>query len=147
MNHKSVLLRQRRGVSPVLATMIMIGVTIAVGLGVASYTMGLFSNISKTSQVSVNSISINAANDQVTINLINKGGTPATLTSVEVIIGTSTYSASPNHTIGASSSSSVTTVLKLNGSGANANFLSGTTYTFTLRLADGTVLTATSTAT
>ncbi len=145
-NRKS-LKKEKRGVSPVLATMVMVGVAVAVGLGVASYSMGLFSNLSKTAQVSITSIEINSTSDSVTIKLDNRGGLSATLNKVEVTIGSTLYTSSPNTNIGASSSATVTITDLDDGNNNSPNFASGKTYTFTLKFDDGRILTATGTAT
>ena len=139
--------KAKRGVSPVLATMIMVGVAVAVGLGVASYTMGLFGNLSKSAQVTVSSISVDAALDEVTIELENRGGLAVTLDRVEVIIDSTTYSSSPNESVGASSTTSVTIDDLDDGDGNSPDFVSGKTYTFTLKFSDGRILTVTATAT
>ncbi len=137
----------KRGVSPVLATMVMVGVAVAVGLGVASYSMGLFGNLSKSAQISITSVDVDATDDEVTFELDNRGGLSTTLDTVEVTIGSTTYSASPGAGIGASSSFNVT-VDNLQDEDNNAvDFTSGKTYTFTLKFSDGKILTATGTAT
>ncbi|RMF31373.1 MAG: type IV pilin [Candidatus Nitrosothermus koennekii] len=134
-----------RGVSPVLATMIMVGVTVAVGLGVASYTIGLFGNLSRSAQISVISVDIDATKNEVTFELDNRGGQSVALDKVEVNIGSITYSSTPNKSIGASS----TTIITINDLGDESDnspdFMNGKMYTFTLRFSDGKILTVTGT--
>ena len=55
-----------------------------ISLGLASYTMGLFTDLSKSAYVSVTSIDIDPINDKVIIQLNNNGGTPVTLEEVEI---------------------------------------------------------------
>jgi flagellin-like protein len=130
----------RRGVSPVLATMIMIGVTVAVGLGVASYTMGLFGNLSKTAQVKIISTDLVASSKQLTLTLENSGGATVILNNVKVTIGSNLYTASPNTTIGPSSSATATATF------STATFTAGKSYTFTLEFSNGSTMTITATA-
>ncbi|MCL5318285.1 MAG: hypothetical protein M1503_08525 [Thaumarchaeota archaeon] len=44
---------KRKGISPVLATIILLAVTVAVGVGVASYVFGLFGTYSESAAVKV----------------------------------------------------------------------------------------------
>ncbi|GIU70883.1 MAG: hypothetical protein KatS3mg003_0362 [Candidatus Nitrosocaldaceae archaeon] len=146
MNTKRSPKKEKRGVSPVLATMVMVGVAVAVGLGVASYSMGLFSNLSKSAQISVTGVDIDATTDEVTFTIENKGGLATTLSEVEVTIDGTTYSAEPGTSIGASSSTDVTVDDLTDGSN-EVDFTSGMSYTFTLKFSDGKTLVVTGTAT
>ncbi len=130
----------RRGVSPVLATMIMIGVTVAVGLGVASYTMGLFGNLSKTAQVKVISTDLVTSSKQLTLTLQNDGGAAIALKNVKVTIGSNLYTVSPNTTINPSASATATATF------SSATFTAGQSYTFTLEFSNGSTMTITTTA-
>lgn len=88
--------------------MVMVGVTVAVGLGVVSYSMGLFGNLSQLAQITITSLDINAASDQVTVEFKNAGGQAATLDKVAVTIDGTTYSKDLSNSIGASTTASVT---------------------------------------
>ncbi|MEM2855729.1 MAG: type IV pilin [Candidatus Nitrosocaldaceae archaeon] len=132
--------RQKRGVSPVLATMIMVGVTVAVGLGVASYTMGLFGNLSKSANIKIISTDLVASSRQLSLTLDNSGGATVQLTKVTTVIGTNSYSATSTLSIGPSSSASTTLTF------SSATFTAGKTYTFTLEFSNGSTLTITTTA-
>lgn len=132
--------RQKRGVSPVLATMIMVGVTVAVGLAVASYTMGLFGNLSKTANIKITSTDLVASTKQLSLTLDNSGGAAVQLTKVTTVIGSTSYSATSTLSIGPSSSATTTLTF------STATFTAGKTYTFTLEFSNGSTLTITTTA-
>lgn len=153
MNVKRSSKREKRGVSPVLATMIMIGVAVTVGLGVASYTMGLFGNLSKSAQLSLVSVDVRGTGDDedVTFTIDNKGSSAAKLNRVETIIGSTVYYVDRNDSIGASSQQTITIDDGEWKDASNNNkkdpaFEEGKTYTFTLKFSDGKILTATATA-
>ncbi|RMF32349.1 MAG: type IV pilin [Candidatus Nitrosothermus koennekii] len=146
MNTKRSSKREKRGVSPVLATMIMVGVAVAVGLGVASYTMGLFGNLARSAQISVTSVDIDADDDEVTFTIENKGGLTATLDKVEVTIDGTIYSAEPGESIGASASVDITVDNLQDSNDTVVDFESGKSYTFTLKFSDGKTLVVTGTA-
>ena len=140
--------KAKRGVSPVLATMIMVGVAVAVGLGVASYTMGLFGSFSKSAQVSLVSVDVLGTGDDevVTFVIKNDGAVGVKLTRVETTIGANFYSADldDNNSIGPSSEATI--VINNNDWDNDPAFEEGKTYTFTLKFSDGTVLTTTAIA-
>ncbi len=139
MQNKDVR-NSKRGVSGALAMMIMIGVTIAVGLGVASYSMGLFSNLSKVAQVKVSSTDLVASTKVLSVTLQNDGGAAVRLNNIKVTIGSTLYTQSPNTTINPASSVTVTSTFSA------ATFNAGQSYTFTLEFSDGSTQTITTIA-
>jgi flagellin-like protein len=95
--------KQRRAVSPVLATVILIAITLIAAVAIAGFVFGLFGAFTSTAQVSITSVSCRT-NGLCTLTLTNSGtastysGTSGTITfggkTVTMTCGTTT-SASP----------------------------------------------------
>jgi flagellin-like protein len=81
--------KQRRAVSPVLATVILIAITLIAAVAIAGFVFGLFGAFTSTAQVSITSVSCKTSgptSGQCTLTLTNSGtastysGTSGTIT-------------------------------------------------------------------
>jgi flagellin-like protein len=78
--------KQRKAVSPVLATVILIAITLIAAVAIAGFVFGLFGAFTSTAQVSITSVSCNASQKLCTLTLTNSGtastysGTSGTIT-------------------------------------------------------------------
>ena len=154
--------RQRKGISPIIATVLIIAATLIAFAAVAGYVFGLFgSSTSGANAQSVNTsfvASTGVFNDTFT----NSGGKSVTINSISVVVGTKTYSATTvvYHEGGSVETSGinpgVTTYASVGAIGdwtsggiaaTSTTFSSGTTYTFSIILANGITATVQATAT
>jgi uncharacterized protein (DUF2147 family) len=88
---------RREAISPVIATIIIIAVTIAISLAVAAWLMGLWTAFVGGPRITASlvSITVDTNNEQVTatVYLTNEGNVKDTITGAVLINGTKTYSA------------------------------------------------------
>jgi uncharacterized protein (DUF2147 family) len=88
---------RREAISPVIATIIIIAVTIAISLAVAAWLMGLWTAFVGGPRITASlvSITVDTNKEQVTatVYLTNEGNVKDTITGAVLINGTKTYSA------------------------------------------------------
>ena len=157
--------RQRKGISPIIATVLIIAATLIAFAAVAGYIFGLFGSSTKSAQAQVVSSSLTASGGVLTVSFTNSGGQSVTVTTATATIGSATWTAgstatSPTtagYTAGTASAGSAsvvaatTSIVWFNtwyetGGSASNPFVAGTTYTFTLALSNGITSTITVTA-
>ncbi len=145
--------RQRKGISPIIATVLIIAATLIAFAAVAGYIFGLFGSSTKSAQAQVVGSSLVASSGDLTLTFTNSGGQSVTITSVSVTVGTSTYTETPGGTTFTASAipPATTTVITVNaGSGTGqwttTTFAAGTTYTFSIVLSNGITSTISVTA-
>ncbi len=124
-----------RGISPVIATIIILAVTIAVAVAVIGWITGLFgASVGGTEQLQIMPDSyIDVNNDQLSLHVVNKGS-DVTIYRIEVVGLGDCASPSPT-TINAGADTTITCTV----TGATA----GTTYTVRVYTKNGNVFTAT----
>jgi flagellin-like protein len=76
-------LRSRRALSPVVASIILIAVTVAVSIAVAAWMGALTFNFMATEQLKITNVSFTAGGT-VTISTSNTGTSPITITDIHV---------------------------------------------------------------
>ncbi|MEB3774458.1 MAG: DUF4352 domain-containing protein [Desulfurococcales archaeon] len=95
-------MKARKGISPVIATVIIVAVAIAISIAVAGWIMGLWGGFGQTESLKVFPDSYgDAANDQVVLIIQNTGGSTAQVYKVVVSneeVAT-TFSVSPGQTV------------------------------------------------
>ena len=104
--------KAKKGISPVIATIILIAITIVIAIAVAAWVFGLFKSYSGTNAVTVvsglsscSSSSTKSSNSQCTIVLSNQGGNSVTVIGASIngvsvsLSGTLTVSANSQATI------------------------------------------------
>ncbi len=87
-----VTLAGRKGISPVIATVIIVAVAIAISIAVASWLFGLWGGFATGApQISITSIRGSASGGTIEVYLINEGSGSDELIDVEVIVGNQSY--------------------------------------------------------
>ncbi len=73
----------RRGISPVIATVILIAVTLVLAVALAGWAMGVWSGVGSTEALQISGV-ISKVGNYVWVNatIINKGTAPANITKV-----------------------------------------------------------------
>ncbi len=134
--------RKQRAISPVIATIILVAVTLVVAVAVGSYVFGLFGASSRGPQVSATAYTLSSSGNTpantLTVTFSNKGGAAVNVQSASVAIGTitSTVTLATPLALGPASTATATFsgwVPALSGTHFNA----GQTYTFSLAFSDG----------
>src|SRR5579875_3886038 len=77
---------RKRGISPVIATIILIAITIVIAIAVAGWVFGLFGSYSRTQPVTIvaSASSCSATSNSCTLELSNQGGSAVTVVSASV---------------------------------------------------------------
>jgi flagellin-like protein len=78
--------KKRKAVSPVLATVILIAITLIAAIAIAGFVFGLFGSFTSTAQVQAQVVTCTAATEVCTLSLLNTGtgNTAATGCSISV---------------------------------------------------------------
>jgi flagellin-like protein len=118
MNFEKVLRKNRKAISPVLATVILIAITLIAAIAVAGFVFGLFGTFTSTAQVQASVTSCVAsgsgatAQETCSLVLTNSGNANTLITGVcSLTFGGSTYTAT------ASATGTSTTTVPSGGSG------------------------------
>ncbi len=140
---------KRKGISPVLATIILLAVTVAVGVGVASYVFGLFGTYSESAAVKVQgapTLNSNATTPPryFNVTLLNSGAQSDSVSSITTVYN------------GVQRTASLPASKTVNGGGgilsvvaqfpAGAGFSAGTSYQVKIAFNSGSLLSVTVTA-
>jgi flagellin-like protein len=75
-------MKAKKGISPILATVILIAVTLVIAVGVIGWVMGIFGSMGKTEMLSVTPIKLN--NSHLELLIINQGSKTATINNITV---------------------------------------------------------------
>ncbi len=98
MNTKS-----KKALSPVVASIILIAVTVAVSIAVAAWMGALTFNFMATEQIKLTNMAFSGAtNNLVTLTIMNTGTSPVTITEVHVNNGPNILSTCANATFAGS---------------------------------------------
>ena len=126
----------KKGISPLIATIILIAITIVIAIAVAGWVFGLFGSYSRTQAVTIVASASNcsASNGNCQIMVSNQGGSAVTVVSAS-INGASASLNTLNTVIPAGSSDVVT--VTLNG------YTAGQTVQVQLGLSNGNTLSTT----
>ena len=74
--------KAKKGISPVIATVILVAVAVVIAAALAGFSSSLFGSYSQNSQVTLRSITVDVTNDAGSIDVVNKGGSPETIVSI-----------------------------------------------------------------
>jgi flagellin-like protein len=82
----------RKAISPIIATVILIAVTLAIGVAIAAWIMGIWGEMGGTESLKIlpnSTLTVNTVNNQVTLRLTIKsdGSRDAKVVGVEVGVG------------------------------------------------------------
>ena len=83
----------KKGISPVIATVILVAVAVVIAGAMSSFSASLFGSYSQNSQIKIRDATFSSAAKTVTINFVNSGSAPESLLKVLVPFGTSTLNA------------------------------------------------------
>ncbi|MDH5390617.1 MAG: hypothetical protein OEX10_05645 [Candidatus Bathyarchaeota archaeon] len=133
------LLKSKKALSPVVAAIILIAVTVAVSIAVAAWMGALTFTFMKTEELKITSVTFPLAN-QTTISVTNTGADTLTVSSVTVDdVAKTTLCSNVPRDIAKGETSSIT----IDG----WSWTSGSKYTFALITSSGNKYTYTTTAT
>ncbi len=74
----------KKGISPVLATVILVAITLVAAIGIAGFVFGLFGSFTSTARVSVSSVGLSAVDGSYTVTLTNSGSSSVNVVSMQV---------------------------------------------------------------
>jgi flagellin-like protein len=90
----------RKAISPIIATVILIAVTLAIGVAIAAWIMGIWGGMGGTESLKIlpNS-TLTVDNDRVTLQLTtkNEGSRDAKIVGVEVMVGAGACKLTPDN--------------------------------------------------
>lgn len=124
--------KSKKGISPVIASIILIAVTIAIAIAVAGWIFGLFGTYTAGPALQVRNASFVASSGVLNVAVYNQGASaiaPNSVSAGGVTMGTPTSSPSP---ITGNTAGTITST-RSGGSTVTA----GTSYTFNIRMNDG----------
>ena len=73
--------KAKKGISPVIATVILVAVAVVIAAALAGFSSSLFGSYSQNSQVTIRALTMDVTGDG-NIDMVNKGGSAETVTSV-----------------------------------------------------------------
>lgn len=101
--------KAKKGISPVIATVILVAVAVVIAAALAGFSSSLFGSYSQNSQVQIRSVSMDNLGVG-TLDIVNKGASAETVSSVSASIAGTAYTytllAADNPTIDANSDNS-----------------------------------------
>ena len=140
----------RKGISPVIATVIIVAVAIAISIAVAGWLMGLWGGFGQTESLKVFPDSyVDVNNKQLVLDIQNVGGAPAQIYKIEIsgtpvdltqanVTGTGINITNGIITIQPGARGTITVPLP-----TNVNAAAGVAYTVTIYTQAGNVYTST----
>jgi flagellin-like protein len=102
------MLRSRKALSPVVASIILIAVTVAVSIAVAAWMGALTFNFMATEQLKMTNVQFGTASGVVNVTMLNTGTTTITITEIHVNNGANLLSNSFSMLANSNSTTSVT---------------------------------------
>jgi flagellin-like protein len=136
------LLKSKKALSPVVAAIILIAVTVAVSIAVAAWMGSLSMGFMETKELTISSIEVNNHNatanpDTMIIDATNTGTGDVTVASAKINGQTAsiTTPAAGQFTVNAGESTTSPVTIT-----AGQNLISGNKYTLTLQASDGTII-------
>ncbi len=123
-------LKSKKALSPVVAAIILIAVTVAVSIAVAAWMGALTFTFMQTEQITFTNYAWGASNANFTVTIKNTGSTDLTVAAIR-IDGADPASVSPTYTTLAKGAEQGYTITRTGG------FTSGVSYEFTVVTAKG----------
>lgn len=125
----------KKGVSPVLASIILLAVTVAVGVGVASYVFGLFGSYTEAAAVRASgSPVLNNPPTAFNVTLVNSGAQSDSVLSVSTTVNGTRYAANIDSVLAVPGGGGE---LDLMATFAGVPFVSGTQYQVRIAFTSG----------
>ncbi len=118
----------KKGISPVIATVILVAVALVLAVALAGWVMGIWGGLGATEALQIYNTSITRVGTDAYVNvtIYNKGTSPANITTVQFIDDTGTVRT--NTTVGIYVYTGNTTYVEIRMSGAGATVTPGKTY-------------------
>jgi len=134
------LLKSKKALSPVVAAIILIAVTVAVSIAVAAWMGSLTFTFMATEELKITSLDFDTTTDVITVNYINTGTTDVTISGATVTGGNVTSATLSEVTLDKGSSGSIDVTVSAN------TLIEGITYNVELLSSKGNKFTYTDTA-
>ena len=134
------LLKSKKALSPVVAAIILIAVTVAVSIAVAAWMGSLTFTFMATEELKITSIDFDTTGDIITVNYQNTGTTDVTITGVTVTGGNVTTATLTSATVLKGTSDSINVTISTN------TLMAGTAYNVELLSSKGNKFQYTDTA-
>jgi len=134
------LLKSKKALSPVVAAIILIAVTVAVSIAVAAWMGSLTFTFMATEELKITSIDFDITGDIITVNYQNTGTTDVTITGVTVTGGNVTTATLTSATVLKGTSDSINVTISTN------TLMAGTAYNVELLSSKGNKFQYTDTA-
>jgi len=77
-------MKTKKGISPILATVILIAVTLVIAVGVIGWVMGIWGSMGRTEMLSVTPIKLNSTDGNLELLIINQGQITAKINKIIV---------------------------------------------------------------
>ena len=102
-------MRAKKGISPILATVILIAVTLVIAVGVIGWVMGIWGSMGRTEMLSVTPIKLDSISKELELLINNQGQITARINKIIVeTLGECTITDTTKDTISPGDSQSVT---------------------------------------
>jgi flagellin-like protein len=134
------LLKSKKALSPVVAAIILIAVTVAVSIAVAAWMGSLTFTFMNTEELKITSVTFDTTSDIITVNYQNTGTSDVTVSGVTVTGGNVTSASLTEETLEKGTSGSISVQASDN------TIIAGTTYNVELLSTKGNKFSYTETA-
>jgi flagellin-like protein len=131
--------RSRKALSPVVASIILIAVTVAVSIAVAAWMGALTFNFMATEQLKITNVQFTPNNSSILVTMQNTGTTPVTISEIRVNNGVSCVFTNSPLTLPANTQNSTTVTYA-------AQWANGAQYEIEMKSSKGNQFTYTATA-
>lgn len=84
---------KRKAISPILATVILIAITLIAAVAIAGFVFGLFGSFTSTAQISISSETCSVGGSQCTIYFLNTGTSTGSVSGASINYGGLGYTA------------------------------------------------------
>jgi flagellin-like protein len=102
-------MKTKKGISPILATVILIAVTLVIAVGVIGWVMGIWGSMGRTEMLSVTPIKLSSTDNKLELLIINQGQIKATIKNITVEgLGACDDNISPTNVIQPGDSTTIT---------------------------------------
>lgn len=126
----------RKGISPVVATVILVAVALVLSVALASWVMGIWGTLGASGAIQIVSASLNATSKNLNISVINRGSGTSLILDVKLVSGTHTLDVTDcNPTLPISVNAGENATIKCNVSDVKP----GSLYTIELYTSEGVV--------
>jgi flagellin-like protein len=130
------LLKSKKALSPVVAAIILIAVTVAVSIAVAAWMGSLTIGFMETTELTITNMAYDTTNNNITLSITNSGTSSATISAIRINCNSITLASSVSGTLTYASGASASD-LEINYS---TGVTAGNKYSVSLFANDGTMI-------